>query len=407
MKRFTYLLLTMLFVTLTASAKNITIYVQADQQPNIHYWGGVTSSEWPGEKLTETVVVNNLENQPVTFYYKTFTDLDEDAKVSFLFNYNADVDKTADINDISEDHYYIYKGNNEYEDITNQFKAIVDATIEKVQLPGSYCSWSGDNAPMADNGDKSYTYNLDLTSVSVETVQFKLLVADGTNSHWLGYNDLTINAPEGWLQDDGSDNHNIQLNLAAIGTKVFAVTATWGGGESASANWTLTIDGEADAVISHVQLPGSFNGWNGENAVLEKVTDGSYVYTLDLTDLAVTEATFKLLVNDHHWLGFNDLTGLTAADGWLQEAASDGNIQLNVAATGFTTFSVKAVWAGGKNASAGWSLTVTSITTGINAALNDKGQMRNAQVLFNLAGQRVMQPTRGLYIQNGRKYMVK
>ena len=46
-------------------------------------------------------------------------------------------------------------------------------------------------------------------------------------------------------------------------------------------------------------------------------------------------------------------------------------------------------------------------TTGINATLNDKGQMTNDKVVYNLAGQRVAQPTKGLYIVNGKKIIIK
>ena len=45
--------------------------------------------------------------------------------------------------------------------------------------------------------------------------------------------------------------------------------------------------------------------------------------------------------------------------------------------------------------------------TGISATLNDKGQMTNDKGIYNLSGQRVAQPTRGLYIVNGKKYIVK
>ena len=45
--------------------------------------------------------------------------------------------------------------------------------------------------------------------------------------------------------------------------------------------------------------------------------------------------------------------------------------------------------------------------TGISATLNDKGQMTNDKVVYNLNGQRVAQPTKGLYIVNGKKVMFK
>lgn len=46
----------------------------------------------------------------------------------------------------------------------------------------------------------------------------------------------------------------------------------------------------------------------------------------------------------------------------------------------------------------------TGEATGISATLNEKGAMTNEKV-FNLSGQRVSQPTKGLYIVNGKKFV--
>jgi hypothetical protein len=46
-------------------------------------------------------------------------------------------------------------------------------------------------------------------------------------------------------------------------------------------------------------------------------------------------------------------------------------------------------------------------TTGISATLYDKGQMTNDKAIYNLNGQRVAQPTKGMYIINGNKVIVK
>ena len=46
----------------------------------------------------------------------------------------------------------------------------------------------------------------------------------------------------------------------------------------------------------------------------------------------------------------------------------------------------------------------TGEATGISASLNEKGAMTNEKV-FNLSGQRVSQPTKGLYIVNGKKFV--
>ena len=45
--------------------------------------------------------------------------------------------------------------------------------------------------------------------------------------------------------------------------------------------------------------------------------------------------------------------------------------------------------------------------TGIGATLNDKGKMTNDKGIFNLNGQRIAQPTKGLYIVNGKKVIIK
>ena len=46
-------------------------------------------------------------------------------------------------------------------------------------------------------------------------------------------------------------------------------------------------------------------------------------------------------------------------------------------------------------------------TTGISAELNDKAEMTNDNTFFDLQGRRVTQPTKGLYILNGRKVIIK
>ncbi len=46
-------------------------------------------------------------------------------------------------------------------------------------------------------------------------------------------------------------------------------------------------------------------------------------------------------------------------------------------------------------------------TTGIDATLNDNGQMINDNVIYDLSGRRVMNPTKGLYIVNGKKVVIK
>lgn len=48
-----------------------------------------------------------------------------------------------------------------------------------------------------------------------------------------------------------------------------------------------------------------------------------------------------------------------------------------------------------------------SVVTGISATLNDKAEMINDNSFYNLNGQRIAQPSRGLYIVNGRKVIIR
>ena len=403
MKRFTLLFFATMMSTFWGAlqAKDITIYVQADRQPNIHFWGyAAEESQWPGVKLTETITVNNLEGTPVTLYYKTFTGLAENATINFLFNYNGDEDKTRDINNISEDRFYLFKGNHEYEDITSQFMKVEDAVIEKVQLPGDFSGWNGD-ANTFEKGEGKYTYTrvVDFSDVTTDIVTFKLLVNDG---HWLGWNDLVVNAPDGWLQEAEKDG-NIQLNLAAIGAKQYTFTAVWGGGNMASAGWVLMVNAEADALIEKVQLPGSFNEWNGNNTVFIKEGAKTYNYTLDLSAVSETTVAFKLLVNNHHWLGYYDLVDVVAPDGWAEEATDGGNIQLNLDVADTKYFTITASWAGGIVASAGWSLKISAASP---MSISAQERAANDTIsAFDLSGRRMARDKRShtLYIQGGKK----
>ena len=405
MRKITFLLAMMMTFAYygKVQAKDITIYVQADQQPFIYFWGVANEvSEWPGVKLTETATFNNLEGTPMTFYYKTFANLDEDAKLNFLFHYNEDGDKTHDINDVTSTRYYVYKGNHEYEDITSQITGEADGVIEKVQLPGDFSGWSGDaNTFEATEGRYTYVRVVDFSEVTTDIVTFKLLV---NNGHWLGWNDIIVNAPEGWTQEAAADG-NIQLNLAAIGANKFTFTATWAGGLMASAGWKLSIDADADAIIQKVQLPGDYNNWNGDEAMLTKSEDNSYTYVLDLTEVSEPAVILKLLVNDHHWLGYYDLVNVDAPAGLAEESAEGGNIQLNLSAAAYKKFNVTATWAGGKVASAGWSLKIAAeSTTGITTL---SGVNIADQLVFDLSGRKVPNNKlpHGLYIKDGKKFI--
>ena len=292
-------------------AKDITIYVQADQSPKLWFWGDATNSAgWPGEALTQTTQVQNpTTGATQTFYYKTFTGLAENASISMLISYDGDTDKTSDINGITTDRYFWYKGNKQYEDITEQFTAIPDATIEYVGISGSFNGWPGPaDAPKftVATANQEYTYDLDLTSVSGDVI-FKIQ----PNGTWLGYPQITPAGETSWLSDDGGNDHNIKLANSTSGYKTYKLTATWAGGKDASAGWTLKVEGDeprTEPIVDTYTVAGEPTEiigayWNQayEANDMTAVGDGTYTLTKEnVTIAAGTTIQFKIVKN-HTW----------------------------------------------------------------------------------------------------------
>lgn len=310
------LMLCPLLIAGMASAKDITIYVQADKSPKLWFWGDATNStDWPGEALTQTTQVQNpTTGATQTFYYKTFTGLAENASISMLISYDGDADKTSDINGITSDRYFWYKGDKQYEDITEQFTAIPDATIEYVGISGSFNGWPGPaDAPKftVATANQEYTYDLDLTSVSGDVI-FKIQ----PNGTWLGYPQITPAGETSWLSDDGGSDHNIKLAHSTSGYKTYKLTATWAGGADPSAGWTLKVEGDeprTEPIVNTYTVagePAEIIGayWNQayEANDMTAVGDGTYTLTKEnVTIAAGTEIQFKIVKN-HSWGSDNE-----------------------------------------------------------------------------------------------------
>ena len=114
--------------------------------------------------------------------------------------------------------------------------------ITSIKLPGSYNNW---NAPEM----KASGYNnMWETTIAVDKdEEFKLLV-NGDN--WIGYDDVTIDAPEGWLER-GTDN-SILLKHSAAQKEAYYIVAYWMTPSSdVKSGWYIAIEeGNPDAINS-------------------------------------------------------------------------------------------------------------------------------------------------------------
>ena len=208
-------------MAIAVNAKDITVYVFAENTPNLWYWGAADASadgySWPGVALTETKEVKDK-----TFYYKTFADLAEDASLNIIVNYTGDDDKTEDITGVTSDIYLIYNGDKTYENVTEQYAGDEGGEEEAENL------WAA-----VEDGSafiKTGTWFANDSWVLLET-QPEITHADGV---W----ELTIPEGMGPLQWQGQ--FNIDTSLTAALDKTY--------------NFSLTIETDKDAPSVTIKL---------------------------------------------------------------------------------------------------------------------------------------------------------
>ena len=89
--------------------------------------------------------------------------------------------------------------------------------IVSVQLPGDYNAWNAPN--MADADDRVWITTIE----PKEDTEFKLQV-NGDN--WVGFSDVTIEAPDGWITE-GSKDDNILLRHSVAQKNAYEVLVWW------------------------------------------------------------------------------------------------------------------------------------------------------------------------------------
>ena len=115
------------------------------------------------------------------------------------------------------------------------------ATISKVEIQGGFeDDWyeNGVNVVMEGEGNV-YTGTIDIDEYS-GNYEFKLVVNDDT---WLGYDELTLEAPEGWISE-GEKGANFVLDTDLSYYQTYTFTATWVPNHVISRGWTLKVEGK-------------------------------------------------------------------------------------------------------------------------------------------------------------------
>lgn len=327
----------------TPGWENVYAYVFANDAP-------IDNVEWPGVKLTA--------GDADTYSYSA----ELTTSPQYIIFHNGVTGEGADQTD----------------DLTWKNGKQYTVAVEYINLLGDMNNWdTSAEALFTKSPDAENTWiieDIDLSSTT-EDQEFKLFV----NDNWLGFNDITINAPEGWLVDDGTDDHDIKFMNSITGFKTYSLTATWTPNGKINKGWTLTMTGkeQREAEINaptSVQIPGGWNGWNAEDLTATiNEESGNYVYTteVDLTTFA-EDPSFKLKINNGGdetdnwggWLGWAAMESgalvVDRPDGWVYEKEGDGdrNLMLANSISGYQKYQFTATWVPSNNPYTGWTLKI-------------------------------------------------
>ena len=121
-----------------------------------------------------------------------------------------------------------------------------DAEITSMGISGNHNEWasSTDGITVVEAG-KKYSFAANATDLGVTEWEFKFR----PNDLWLGYGDVAYDggsAPE-WLTDKGG---NFCIDLATNNITSVTITLTWGGGKSATKNWTVKAEAIATGITN-------------------------------------------------------------------------------------------------------------------------------------------------------------
>ena len=273
------------------------------------------------------------------------------------------------------------------------------ATISKVEIRGEFTNWSdGEGIELTKQGDDNkYAGVIDLSEITADQA-FKLVLND--KAIWLDYNHVELVAPEGWLSKEAGDvaEPAIILANATTGYKTYSVTATWSPSPDASANWKLEIAGKdvrepAPEPEANYYIVGSMTDW-------KVVAEDTYKLTLnENAEAGVTE--YMKTIDFAAGAEFKVVKVQGTSETWYPDGM-DNNYKITNASN-YTVY-FRPNGDGGEGWHYGYIYAVDNNPTGINAL---KVAIEKGAEVYTVNGQRVQNPTKGLYIVNGRKVVIK
>lgn len=325
-------LLVLIVAIVTGAWADVTVYVKAEAGatggPFLYAWTSADGSttalngEWPGTQMTESAVVKET-----TFWKKTFAT----SGFNIIFNSGKDTKQTPDINGITSDRYFTYNATDgTYVDVTEQYGELPDASVTSLKLAGNHNGWNGEDFTEVTAGAE-YTTTVDLTGQTYDDGKwlFKFIVNGGI---WFGFSNVTFDGGQPtWIkQAESYDNFEVNLNDETLTSKIFTITATWGGGKYADKNWTVKIENAPAPEPENVEyfMVGSMNDWTTDNVnqlLPSKTEEGLY----ELVTTFAANDEFKIVSSTNVWYpeGMNNNYVVTEAGTYTISFRPEGNVE--------------------------------------------------------------------------------
>lgn len=260
---------------------------------------------------------------------------------------------------------------------------------DKYIMVGTFQGWSFENNPLVFEyqGGNVYTASIDEIYSDWKIVR--------NNSWGSAFGGAGMNLEPGNTYNlvKGGDNtgfaqgvtlHNATFNLTVVDDE----------------NITLKVEGTTSEEHTY-GVVGTFEGWQVKNAtLLTKGDDG--VWTADIADFPGGEE-FKISI-DKSWECFlapDAPTQLTFGEPFVcVRGNNDNNLSIGEKGTKYNVHIALTVAEDGQNA----EIVVTDTTAGITLLSTNKNTNKT---VFNIAGQRLIAPVRGLNIINGKKVVIR
>jgi len=263
------------------------------------------------------------------------------------------------------------------------------------------------------NGSASEVYVYTRTAGGVLSDALTTFTASASNNGTFTY---VITVPDGYSiafngNEGGSANNNARMDYMTL-TPITSVSKS-----ISSAGWATYCSPYAlDFSSAIANLDAAYIVTGGADGVLttEAVTTTVAANTGLLLKGSAGTVTIPVVASGTDYSTTNKLVGVTAN---TEIAAESGYVLMNDATNGLGFYKNAAAFTVGANTSyiplanlpepstARGFFLLDGETTGVGAALMNKAAMNNE--VYNLQGQRVAQPAKGLYIVNGKKVIIK